>query len=94
MREQYVQMQLTAMSGKLDQLAHGLLNMRANYAILVKTLELAGVLTPEKFQAAVDFLAKAGDEAVPADPAEQVKPTEAVKETDNGDVLPSSDVHN
>ncbi len=88
MREQYVQMQLTAMSGKIDKLAYALVNMRANYAILVKALELASVLTPEKFQAAVDFLAKAGEEAVPPDPAEPAK------ETTNGDVLPSSDVHN
>jgi hypothetical protein len=94
MREQWVQMQLTDASNKINTLANGLLNIRANYAILVKALEIAGVLTPDKFQAAVDFLAKASDATVPPDPAEQVKPTEAVKEPENGDVLPNSDVRN
>jgi hypothetical protein len=88
MREQYVQMQLTAMSGKIDKLAYALVNIRANYAVLSKALEIAGVLTPEKFKEAVDYLSKAGPEDIPSDPAE------GVKEDTNGVVLPSSDVLN
>lgn len=57
---------------KLRIVASQGLNMRANYAILVKALELSGALTPEIYKKAIEELKKATDEMVPADPGEPV----------------------
>ena len=84
MREQWVQMQSSDASRKLEVMAVGILNLRANFAVLIRVLEDAGVFTPERLKAAVEALNKATDKTAPLDPIEKATNEEPVKEDNHG----------